>query len=174
MTALSVLFNVEYGNKFDMNKMERAEKGTGIAFVGRRGGLTGSSGVSGYVARNHYSGAWWFPLTFFVRSATHVLHSSERRRPYAGRRFYAVEAQALLRHVYQAQRLPLHGLRPGSEQNTWNYPGTGRSARLGRRHGDPNACGAGQGNLGACAAAPADKGIMVGFSSPRLIRGQEG
>lgn len=51
MTAVSVLFNVEYGNKFDMNKMERVEKGIGIAFVGRRGGLTGSSGVSGYVAR---------------------------------------------------------------------------------------------------------------------------
>jgi Type I restriction modification DNA specificity domain len=51
VTAVSVLFSVEYGNKFDMNKMERAEKGTGVAFVGRRGGLTGSSGVSGYVAR---------------------------------------------------------------------------------------------------------------------------
>lgn len=50
MTTVSVLFNVEYGNKFDMNKMERADKETGVAFVGRRGGLTGSSGVSGYVA----------------------------------------------------------------------------------------------------------------------------
>jgi hypothetical protein len=50
VTTVSGLFNVEYGNKFDMNKMERADKATGIAFVGRRGGMTGSSGVSGYVA----------------------------------------------------------------------------------------------------------------------------
>lgn len=50
MNTISSLFNVEYGNKFDMNKMERADKKTGLAFVGRRGGLTGSSGVSGYVA----------------------------------------------------------------------------------------------------------------------------
>jgi len=49
VTTVSALFNVEYGNKFDMNKMERASKDTGIAFVGRRGGLTGASGVSGYV-----------------------------------------------------------------------------------------------------------------------------
>ena len=50
MTTVSAVFNVEYGNKFDMNKMEMADKETGIAFVGRRGGLTGASGVSGYVA----------------------------------------------------------------------------------------------------------------------------
>ena len=49
MTAVSAIFNIEYGNKFDMNKMERAEMRHGIAFVGRRGGLTGTSGVSGYV-----------------------------------------------------------------------------------------------------------------------------
>ncbi len=47
---MSVLFSVEYGNKFDMNKMKKEDKETGVAFVGRRGGLTGSSGVSGYVA----------------------------------------------------------------------------------------------------------------------------
>lgn len=50
MKAISDLFNVEYGNKFDMNKMDKADKEIGIAFVGRRGGLTGLSGVSGYVA----------------------------------------------------------------------------------------------------------------------------
>lgn len=50
MPTINDLFKVEYGNKYDMNKMTGADRLTGIAFVGRRGGLTGSSGVSGYVA----------------------------------------------------------------------------------------------------------------------------
>jgi hypothetical protein len=50
VTTVNDLFKVGYGNKFDMNKMERSTKESGIAFVGRRGGLTGSGGVSGYVA----------------------------------------------------------------------------------------------------------------------------
>lgn len=50
MTTVGDVFNVEYGNKLDMNKMEAANKTDGIAFVGRRGGLTGCSGISGYVA----------------------------------------------------------------------------------------------------------------------------
>lgn len=49
MTTIGSLFAVAYGNKFDQNKMEMAAKEQGIAFVGRRGGLHGHSGVSGYV-----------------------------------------------------------------------------------------------------------------------------
>ncbi|WP_156459057.1 restriction endonuclease subunit S [Microbacterium sp. Leaf151] len=49
MTTLADLFDIEYGNKYDMNKMEKATRETGIAFVGRIGGLTGRSGVAGFV-----------------------------------------------------------------------------------------------------------------------------
>jgi hypothetical protein len=49
LTILSDIFNVEYGNKFDMNKMSRAVRLKGVAFVGRAGGLNGKSGVTGYV-----------------------------------------------------------------------------------------------------------------------------
>ena len=51
MTTLNTLFRVTYGNKLDMNKMRKATKDTGIAFIGRKGGLRGNSGVSGYVER---------------------------------------------------------------------------------------------------------------------------
>ena len=43
---LDQIFEVEYGNKLDMNKMTGANPGSGIAFVGRKGS---DQGVSGYV-----------------------------------------------------------------------------------------------------------------------------
>lgn len=45
---LDQIFRVEYGNKFDMNKMTDANVNTGVAFVGRKGS---DQGVSGYVDR---------------------------------------------------------------------------------------------------------------------------
>lgn len=49
MTALSDIFEIEYGNKLDMNKMNRTGRLQGVAFVGRIGGLNGKSGISGFV-----------------------------------------------------------------------------------------------------------------------------
>lgn len=49
MTTLSDVFEIVYGNKLDMNKMSKADRHTGIAFVGRIGGLNGRSGVAGFV-----------------------------------------------------------------------------------------------------------------------------
>lgn len=49
MTTLDDLFEIEYGNKFDMNKMTRTGRLEGVAFVGRIGGLNGKSGISGFV-----------------------------------------------------------------------------------------------------------------------------
>lgn len=46
---LDELFSVEYGNQLDMNKMKQVDPSVGVAFVGRLGGLTGKSGVAGYV-----------------------------------------------------------------------------------------------------------------------------
>jgi hypothetical protein len=82
VTTVSALFNVEYGNKFDMNKMELANKDTGVAFVGRRGGLTGISGVSGYVAR--LPGVEPYPAgTITVAlGGSRLLSSYVQQRPY--------------------------------------------------------------------------------------------
>lgn len=49
MKTLDDLFVIEYGNKFDMNKMIRTDRRSGVAFVGRIGGLNAKSGISGYV-----------------------------------------------------------------------------------------------------------------------------
>ncbi|MGN0095953.1 MAG: restriction endonuclease subunit S [Corynebacterium sp.] len=49
MRRLEEIFDIEYGNKFDMNKMSRVSRGEGVAFVGRIGGLNGKSGISGFV-----------------------------------------------------------------------------------------------------------------------------
>ena len=94
MKAISALFSVEYGNKFDMNKMEAQEKKTGIAFVGRRGGLTGSSGVSGYVAR--LPGVEPYPAgTITVAlGGSRLLSSYVQQRP-----FYTAQNVAVLKPV---------------------------------------------------------------------------
>jgi hypothetical protein len=47
MKRVDELFNVAYGDQLDMNKMVRANKQTGVAFVGRRGN---GEGISGFVA----------------------------------------------------------------------------------------------------------------------------
>lgn len=49
MSTVQSLFKVSYGNKLDMNKMARASKESGVAFVARKGGLGGHAGVSGFV-----------------------------------------------------------------------------------------------------------------------------
>ena len=49
MTVIADLFLVEYGNKLDMNKMSASDRNSGVAFVGRIGGLNGKSGVAGFV-----------------------------------------------------------------------------------------------------------------------------
>ncbi|MFJ2535749.1 restriction endonuclease subunit S [Microbacterium maritypicum] len=51
MTVLADLFDVEYGNKLDMNKMVAEPRSRGVAFVGRVGGLNGRSGIAGFVKR---------------------------------------------------------------------------------------------------------------------------
>lgn len=47
--AVAEIFKVIYGNKLDMNKMTKVDRSMGVAFVGRRGGLSGHSGIAGYV-----------------------------------------------------------------------------------------------------------------------------
>jgi Type I restriction modification DNA specificity domain len=47
MTRVDSLFDVTYGNKLDMNKMQQADRASGTAFVGRR---RVNQGVAGFVA----------------------------------------------------------------------------------------------------------------------------
>lgn len=96
MITVSGLFNVEYGNKFDMNKMQSSDKDKGIAFVGRRGGLTGLSGISGYVAP--VPGVEPYPAgTITVAlGGSRLLSSYVQQRPY-----YTAQNVAVLRPLDQ-------------------------------------------------------------------------
>ena len=82
MPTINDLFAVAYGNKLDMNKMGGADKATGIAFVGRKGGLSGHSGVSGYV--NAVDGESTHPAgTITVAlGGSRLLSSYVQQRPY--------------------------------------------------------------------------------------------
>lgn len=82
MTTINDLFTVEYGNKFDMNKMDVLGKETGIAFVGRRGGLTGASGVSGYVASVSSIGPYPAGTITVALGGSRLLSSYVQQRPY--------------------------------------------------------------------------------------------
>jgi len=82
VTTINDLFTVEYGNKFDMNKMDVLGKETGIAFVGRRGGLTGASGVSGYVASVSSIGPYPAGTITVALGGSRLLSSYVQQRPY--------------------------------------------------------------------------------------------
>lgn len=91
MTTIADLFTVEYGNKLDMNKLTTRSKADGIAFVGRKGGLAGHSGVSGYVA--HVDGARLYP----AGALTVALGGSRLLSTYVQQReFYTAQNVAVL------------------------------------------------------------------------------
>lgn len=114
---LGDLFHVEYGNKLDMNKMTPTDPRTGIAFVGRVGGLNGKSGVSGYVEAlpdltPYPTGLITVALgevatAVFLCSAAPVLYSSERGSPSSKARHHESQRASLLRDVYSQERLSL-------------------------------------------------------------------
>lgn len=114
---LGDLFHVEYGNKLDMNKMTPTDPRTGIAFVGRVGGLNGKSGVSGYVEAlpdltPYPTGLITVALggsrllSSYVQQRP-VLYSSERGSPSSKARHHESQRASLLRDVYSQERLSL-------------------------------------------------------------------
>lgn len=124
MTTVSDVFNVEYGSKLDMNKMEAASKASGVAFVGRRGGLTGSSGISGYVAP--IPGIDPFPAgTITVAlGGSRLLSSYVQQRP-----FYTAQNVAVLSPI--DKKMPLkHRLFYAMciKHNAFRYTAFGREA----------------------------------------------
>ncbi|MBI2239268.1 MAG: restriction endonuclease subunit S [Magnetospirillum gryphiswaldense] len=124
MTIVSRLFNVEYGSKFDMNKMEKACRETGIAFVGRRGGLTGFSGVSGYVAP--VPGVSPFPAgnITVALGGSRLLSSYVQQRP-----FYTAQNVAVLTPIDESMHLK-HRLFYAMciKHNDFRYTAFGREA----------------------------------------------
>jgi len=108
VTTITDLFTVEYGNKLDMNKLTARSKTDGIAFVGRKGGLAGHSGISGYVApvegaRLYPAGALTVALggsrllstyvqqrEFYTAQNVAVLFAKDETMPLQTRLFYAM------------------------------------------------------------------------------------
>ena len=124
MTAVSDLFHVEYGNKFDMNKMVRTKKEAGVAFVGRRGGLTGTSGVSGYVMRVPSVKPYPTGTITVALGGSRLLSSYVQQRPY-----YTAQNVAVLTPV--DENMPLkHRLFYAMciKHNDFRYTAFGREA----------------------------------------------
>ncbi len=121
MTQLQALFTVTYGNKLDMNKMVRADKRTGVAFVGRRGN---GEGLSGWVAP--LPGVRPYPpgLISVALGGSRLLSSFVQQRP-----FYTAQNVAVL--------APLDGNMPLAHRlyyamcikhNAFRYSAFGREA----------------------------------------------
>lgn len=92
LQPLGELFHVEYGSKLDMNKMTPTDPQTGIAFVGRVGGLNGKSGVSGYVEALPDLTPYPAGLITVALGGSRLLSSYVQQRP-----FYTAQNVAVLR-----------------------------------------------------------------------------
>lgn len=92
MMILSDIFTVEYGNKLDMNKMTKAERLKGIAFVGRIGGLNGKSGVAGFVEPLPFVAPYPAGLLTVALGGSRLLSSYVQQMP-----FYTAQNVAVLR-----------------------------------------------------------------------------
>jgi len=85
---LDELFSVSYGNKFDMNKMDRADRNDGIAFIGRRGG---GEGLSGWVKEIPGVSPFSAGLVTVALGGSRLLSSFVQQRP-----FYTAQNVAVL------------------------------------------------------------------------------
>lgn len=124
MTTVNSLFYVEYGNKFDMNKMELASKDAGVAFVGRRGGLNGNSGVSGYVTQIPGVDPYPRGTITVALGGSRLLSSYVQQRP-----FYTAQNVAVLRPIDEDMPLK-HRLYYAMciKHNDFRYTAFGREA----------------------------------------------
>ena len=89
LTPIEKIFDVMYGNKLDMNKMESGNKTDGIAFIGRRGN---NQGLSGYVQA--IPGVKPFPagLLTVALGGSYLLSSFVQQR-----KFYTAQNVAVLK-----------------------------------------------------------------------------
>jgi hypothetical protein len=124
MTSIADVFTVEYGNKLDMNKLTKRSKSDGIAFVGRKGGLAGHSGISGYVAP--VKGARVYPpgaLTVALGGSRLLSTYVQQREFYTAQNvavlFPKDEAMSLQTRLYYAMAI---------RHNAFRYTAFGREA----------------------------------------------
>lgn len=124
MTTVDLLFSVTYGNKLDMNKMSRADRQSGIAFVGRKGGLEGHCGVSGYVQPVHGLTPYRPGLLTVALGGSRLLSSYVQQRP-----FYTAQNVAVLEPLDPDMPL-LHRLYYAMciRRNAFRYTAFGREA----------------------------------------------
>lgn len=124
MTTVSDLFRVSYGNKLDMNKMVKADKSEGIAFVGRMGGLNGKSGVAGYVKPVPGLNPYRENLLTVALGGARLLSTYVQQRP-----FYTAQNVAVLRPIDPEMPL-LHRLYYAMciRANAFRYTAFGREA----------------------------------------------
>ncbi|MFI6680142.1 restriction endonuclease subunit S [Kribbella sp. NPDC050470] len=113
-----------YGNKLDMNKMTRADRLTGIAFVGRKGGLDGHSGVSGFVQPVPGLQPYQRDLLTVALGGSRLLSSYVQQRP-----FYTAQNVAVLEPLDSSMPL-LHRLYYAMciRRNAFRYTAFGREA----------------------------------------------
>lgn len=121
LTSIDKLFNVIYGHKLDMNKMQPSQKKDGIAFVGRRGN---NQGVSGYVEA--ISGVEPFPagVLTVALGGSYLLSSYVQQRPFYTAQNVAVltpldEKMTLTHRIYYASCI---------RHNRFRYSAFGREA----------------------------------------------
>jgi hypothetical protein len=121
MTRLDGLFEVSYGNKLDMNKMVRADKATGVAFVGRRGN---GEGLSGWVEELPGLSPYPAGVITVALGGSRLLSSYVQQRP-----FYTAQNVAVLRPRDDAMPLT-HRLYFAMciKHNAFRYTAFGREA----------------------------------------------
>jgi len=121
LTTIEALFDVEYGNKLDMNKMDRVTDGHGVAFIGRRGA---NQGVSGYVAKANGVEPYPAGLITVALGGSRLLASFVQQVP-----FYTAQNVAVLTPkdptMPTAQRLYYAAC---ITRNRWLYSAFGREA----------------------------------------------
>lgn len=88
MKRLDQLFNVAYGHKLDMNKMQQVDKHIGVVFVGRRGN---NQGVSGYVSPVQNQEPFPAGLITVALGGSYLLSAFVQQRP-----FYTAQNVAVL------------------------------------------------------------------------------
>lgn len=115
------MFDVVYGHKLDMNKMQRSNKATGTAFVGRRGNR---QGVSGYVEAIPSLVPFPAGLITVALGGSYLLSAFVQQRFFYTAQNVAVltprdECMSLLRRIYYAMCI---------RHNRFRYSAFGREA----------------------------------------------
>lgn len=117
---LDQLFEVEYGNKLDMNKMTPAKPSDGVAFVGRKGS---DEGVSGYVQRIPALEPYDAGLLTVALGGSRLLATFVQQRD-----FYTAQNVAVLEPRFEMSLLEKLYYAKSIQHNRFRYSAFGREA----------------------------------------------